>query len=257
MSEYFGPGCTCRMDGNHGVDTTGCKLHSMGRFRIDKKTLDITEIPPQLPEAILLHRIITCPREDLESLSLVIEAMGNVTPEACRAIDVWNHRKDKQTSIERERELMQARVAAENDRDEWKRLHDTAVERAKMYIETANRDFAKLQAAESELAERDAVWMRAIIPDDPDCQDMASTPEKAADYLRGMESDLNALLASEETPQLIDILRNACKAALIEFRSIRPHITAKNEEGIISENVIDQLEIAILSAEPLPQGKPE
>jgi hypothetical protein len=50
-----------------------------------------------------------------------------------------------------------------------------------------------------------------------------------------------------------DDLLAACKAALGEFRSIRPHITANDIEGCISGRVLDRLEIAILKAEGTPE----
>jgi hypothetical protein len=50
-----------------------------------------------------------------------------------------------------------------------------------------------------------------------------------------------------------DDLLAACKAALAEFRNIRPHTTANDIEGCISGRVLDRLEIAILKAEGTPE----
>lgn len=66
----------------------------------------------------------------------------------------------------------------------------------------------------------------------------------AVDLSLSRHVDANAKLIAA-APDLLA----ACKAALQEFKSIKPHIKALTIEGCISSQVIDTLEIAIMRAE--------
>lgn len=131
---------------------------------------------------------------DREGWVVELEAGCWLTEWSC--IDVWNHRKDKATSIERERELMQERVAAERRAESAEaRVKELEGERDAMQrrAEAAESDWQSAEAKVVELKARLRKTAQTII-----AVVGADSPENADDAAERIVAKVTSLTAQVE-----------------------------------------------------------